>query len=110
MRKNEEMAQILEKKLKYLASYGASIPLFVTSRAPEDIKAIKKLNTDFEWHNFWSKSDILGFPLQPLSPSYNRLVRDVRVIGWIPVLSHIMYRFNCRVTKKIAKKIRSIAG
>lgn len=62
------------KSLRYLITTGCSIPLFVAGFA--DIMAISKPNPGFKWLNYYDKDDVLGWPLKPLSPSYNSIVED----------------------------------
>jgi len=62
------------KSLKYLFTTGCNIPLFVAGFA--DIKAIPKPNPDFKWLNYYDKDDVLGWPLKPLSPSYDLVVDE----------------------------------
>ncbi|BAY35183.1 hypothetical protein NIES2107_70940 (plasmid) [Nostoc carneum NIES-2107] len=66
------------KSLQYLITTGCNIPLFVAGFA--EIIAINKPNTNFKWFNYYDKDDVLGWPLKPLSPSYNLIVeQDIEI-------------------------------
>ena len=67
------------RNLDYLVSIGCTIPLFVSGLHETEIKAIDKRNIDFEWDNFYDGNDVLGWPLEPLSPSYRELVTDYEI-------------------------------
>jgi pimeloyl-ACP methyl ester carboxylesterase len=95
-----------------LVTFGSSLPLFTLTRYP--IVSIRfpsrKLRRFFpvgtrsahirsaaKWLNFFDADDILGYPLKPISPSYNRNVsRDIEInVGgilssWNPI-SHSKY-------------------
>jgi hypothetical protein len=82
--------------LKTLVTTGCNIPVFVAAVARQSIVAVGRPNDDFEWHNYFDADDPLGWPLQPLSPSFDTLVEDHEVAvgnlatGWNP-LSHNAY-------------------
>ncbi len=66
------------KSLKYLFTTGCNIPLFVAGFA--EIVAIPKPNTNFKWFNYYDKDDVLGWPLKPLSSSYDLAVeKDIEI-------------------------------
>ncbi|AFY32629.1 hypothetical protein [Calothrix sp. PCC 7507] len=76
--KSEQEDFLKLKSLKYLFTTGCNIPLFVAGFA--DIKAIPKPNADFKWLNYYDKDDVLGWPLKPLSPSYDLVVeQDIEI-------------------------------
>jgi hypothetical protein len=75
----QEHADFLQlKSLQYLFTTGCNIPLFVAGFA--DIQAIPKPNPNFKWLNYYDKDDILGWPLKPLSSSYDLVVdQDIEI-------------------------------
>ena len=99
-----------------LYTTGCNIPLFVAGH--QRIEAIKA-NPRFKWFNFFDEDDVLGWPLRPLSPSYDRLVEDLAVnagsglVGtlvksWNP-LSHEGYWSDAAVVEHIASSIRQFS-
>ncbi len=82
--------------VKYLVTTGCNIPLFVAGRDKEDISPISRPSTGFKWENYYDEDDILGWPLEPLSSAYKRLVTDHPInsggilTSWNP-LSHNQY-------------------
>ncbi|ACV25522.1 hypothetical protein [Kangiella koreensis] len=104
------------KSLQSFYTLGANIPIFVAGH--KKIDAIKPTNPDFNWINFYDKDDVLGWPLQPLSPSYEQLVEDIQInVGrgffsklfksWNP-LSHGQYWEDKKVIRDIANKVTEI--
>ncbi|MNE49356.1 hypothetical protein D3C80_1438690 [compost metagenome] len=102
--------------LQRLYTTGCNIPLFVAGHLR--IEAIKA-HPDFKWFNFFDEDDVLGWPLRPLSPSYDRLVEDLAVnvgsglVGtlvksWNP-LSHEGYWSDAAVVRHIASSIRQFS-
>ena len=75
--------------LRYLYTTGCNIPIFVAAQASADIIPIDKPMPDFEWHNYYDKDDVLGWPLEELSKPYRDLVTDHRInagqgfLGWL---------------------------
>lgn len=75
--------------LRYLYTTGCNIPIFVAAHASTNIVPIKKPRHDFEWHNYYDKDDVLGWPLEELSKAYSVLVTDHRInagqgfLGWL---------------------------
>lgn len=63
--------------LHHLITIGCNIPVFVAGY--KNIKPFGKPNRTFKWLNLYDKDDILGWPLEPLSPSYRKLVKDVQI-------------------------------
>lgn len=119
--KHENLEALADKEKKFLKlktmskliTIGCNIPVFVAGY--EDIKPFKKLNKNFEWINLYDKDDILGWPLKPLSPSYNKLVQDVSINAnenakdlllksWNP-LSHESYFGDKQVIKAVASAL-----
>lgn len=76
------------RTLARLYTTGCNIPIFVAGH--ERIVAIDKPNEGFRWHNFYDEDDVLGWPLKPLSPSYEKLVEDIEVNAGGGVLGAIM--------------------
>lgn len=102
--------------LQRLYTTGCNIPLFVAGHLR--IEAIKA-HPDFRWFNFFDEDDVLGWPLRPLSSSYDRLVEDLAVnvgsglVGtlvksWNP-LSHEGYWSDAAVVRHIASSIRQFS-
>jgi len=79
------------RNLDYLVSVGCTIPFFVSGLHETEIKAIDKRNIDFEWDNFYDRNDALGWPLEPLSPSYRELVTDYEINSGMYIGSHMYY-------------------
>ncbi|MEJ8562076.1 hypothetical protein QTO30_13165 [Yoonia sp. GPGPB17] len=79
-----------------LLTTGCNIPIFVAGIDPVDITPIPQLSPDFEWHNYYDKDDVLGWPLADLSASYAaRVTKDHAInagliTGFTP-LSHQNY-------------------
>ena len=99
------------KSCKALITTGCNIPIFKAGL--EHAKLFSRLNDDFEWHNYFDSSDVLGYPMQHMSPSYKvNWLKDHRVkvgnflTGWNP-LSHGGYWEDKDVLKPIAKMIQS---
>lgn len=92
----EEKEFVKLNSLRFLFTTGCNIPLFVAGF--NQIVAIEQPNENFKWHNFFDKDDVLGWPLKPLSDSYNQVVeKDIEINtgnfflkGWNP-LSHTGY-------------------
>ena len=63
--------------LNTLITTGCNIPIFVAGH--DEIVAIKPPNADFSWKNYYDRDDVLGWPLSPLSNSYNTLVDDYEI-------------------------------
>ena len=102
--------------LKQFYTLGCNIPIFVAGH--KNIEAIKAPTEDFKWYNFYDKDDVLGWPLQPLSPSYEELVEDIQInVGrglfsklfksWNP-LSHGQYWQDKKVIYHISNNIKRI--
>ncbi len=66
------------QSLRYLFTTGCNIPMFVAGF--NNIQAIQKPNHNFKWFNYYDKDDVLGWPLKPLSESYNAVIEaDVKI-------------------------------
>nr|VFK09841.1 MAG: hypothetical protein BECKLPF1236A_GA0070988_100287 [Candidatus Kentron sp. LPFa]VFK25688.1 MAG: hypothetical protein BECKLPF1236C_GA0070990_100248 [Candidatus Kentron sp. LPFa] len=66
--------------LRRLYTTGCNIPIFVGGHS--EIKAIEPPTSDFKWLNFYNRYDVLGWPLEPVSKSYKKLVKDVPLKDW----------------------------
>lgn len=129
-----------------LVMMGSNMPLFTftfgpdrimpitTSRSPEEApafpgSALPEATLDrARWLNFYSRNDLLGYPLKPLNAAYAREARlsdiEVAAEGWwrrtisrlVPALSpavayraHTGYWVNDRVVRRTADFITAIA-
>jgi hypothetical protein len=100
------------KSLRYLFTTGCNIPLFVAGH--DEIVAIRKPNDAFEWYNFFDRDDVLGWPLKPLSPSYQKIItEDIEVNAgnilesWNPK-SHTAYWRDADVIGRIQGLLKSV--
>jgi hypothetical protein len=97
-----------------IVTFGCNIPLFALAlpaiepiafpppNLPAALKAVAK------WLNFYDPDDILGYPLQPLSPGYDKTVKDqaVNAGGLLKswnLLSHNEYWTDDDITKPITQ-------
>lgn len=109
------------RTLAGIVSFGSNIPLF-TLGLPE-VVAIgfpgdmlpPAVAAAAKWLNFYDPDDVLGFPLKPLSPSYDAVVHadtEINVGGllasWNP-LSHDQYWTDNDFTAPVSKFIAQIA-
>ena len=105
------------RSLQRFYTTGCNIPIFVSGH--ERIEAISPPSPSFKWHNFFDEDDVFGWPLKPLSPSYNELVEDISInagggIGgalvksWSP-LSHGQYWTDSEVVGHISSAIKQLA-
>ncbi|GAA5443222.1 hypothetical protein Misp06_01398 [Microbulbifer sp. NBRC 101763] len=64
------------KTLSYWYTLGASNPLWCAGRGREQIQAVTADSRGyrFRWKNFYHPDDLFGWPLKPLSPTYNQAV------------------------------------
>jgi hypothetical protein len=82
-----ELSFLRLNSLHRLFTTGCNIPIFVAGYA--DIAPIAPPNPQFRWFNFYDADDVLGWPLQPLSPAYETLVEDIPsnvgqgIQGWL---------------------------
>lgn len=96
------------KTCKHLITTGCNIPMFVGGLDP--IHAIRKPNSNFTWDNYFDRDDVLGWPLSPLSPSYDSIVVDHEInagglfSSW-SVLSHGKYWTDEQVINPLLKKL-----
>jgi hypothetical protein len=105
------------RTVQRLNTTGCNIPIFVAGH--KNIQAISPPSQDFKWHNFFDEDDVLGWPLRPLSPSYEQLVDDIAVnaggglVGtlvksWNP-FSHNQYWTDSEVTSHLATAVKQLA-
>lgn len=96
------------RNLDYLATIGCNIPLFVSGYEESKILAFDKRNIHFEWDNFYDKSDVLGWPLRQLSPSYHELVTDYQINTGLYIGSHVRYWDDNDFTRPFTQKLVSL--
>ena len=80
---------------KHLVTTGCNIPVFKAGLDSPEI--FPRPNDDFEWHNYFDKDDVLGYPMRPLSSSFKvDWLHDQAIAvggffsGWNP-MSHTKY-------------------
>ena len=117
------------KTLTGIITYGCNIPLF--SLAYDPVEAVKfppeglrvffpsgtdeeEIKNNAKWLNFYDPDDVLGYPLKPLSGSYDRSVTEDLAINagscltsWNP-MSHTAYDTDDDFLKPSAKMIADI--
>ncbi len=112
------------KSLHRLYTCGCNIPLFTAGH--DHIVPIKRPNDEFKWLNYYSRNDVLGWPLQPLQgrlgpkdprydthPTYDELVQDHEIRAgtwwqfWNP-FSHDGYLTDDNFIDPIVKDIESL--
>lgn len=104
------------KSLHCLYTTGCNIPIFVAGH--KRIEAIRPPSPLFKWHNFFDEDDVLGWPLKPLSSSYESLVEDIPInaggglfgtiaASWNP-FSHGQYWTDKEVIRHLAAAIKRI--
>lgn len=96
--------------LKYLASIGCNIPLFVSGMPENEIKPFDKNKRDnnFNWENYYDSDDILGWPLQSLCSDYKDLVKDIEINTGQYVGSHMRYWKDNDFTKPFTETLKQI--
>ena len=97
-RRGSELDDFLRlKTLRYFYTTGCNIPIFLAGFPETDIRAVK-VDRDgyaFRWKNFYDPDDVLGWPLRPLSPSYDKAVdADVPISAGGSLLGHLAYSWN----------------
>lgn len=108
--------------LSAFVTFGSNIPLFtlalpqVVSIAFPPAQLPADLRAKARWLNFFDADDVLGYPLKPLSQSYNQAVSadlEINVGGlftsWNP-LSHEDYWTDNDFTRPVAQLIQDIAA
>ncbi len=115
----DEISFIQGKSLQYFYTTGCNIPIFVAAHLSKDILPIEP-NSTFEWHNFYDKDDVLGWPLAELSTDYANVVKDHVVnagggiMGWIlkswNPMSHGQYWGDDEILDPLEKHLRQLLG
>lgn len=113
----EELSFIQGESLRFLYTTGCNIPIFVAAHRSKDILPISP-NDKLEWHNFYDKDDVLGWPLAELSKEYEAAVRDHAVnagggiMGWIfkswNPLSHEQYWGDDEILDPLENHLRQL--
>lgn len=109
----ENVAPIPENNLSnlnFLASIGCNLPLFLSGIEKSKIIALDKTKRAdrFKWHNYFDRDDILGWPLQQLSPSYENLVEDFEINTGFTPLAHRSYWDDNDFTKPFAETLKTM--
>jgi hypothetical protein len=106
-----------------IVTFGCNIPLFTLAFRKEDVKAItfpapnlpEPVALEAQWLNYYDPDDVLGWPLKPLSTSYNAAVtQDIGInvgnifTSWSP-MSHGEYWTDNSFTHPVAKLIERLA-
>jgi len=114
----DETAFLQGSSLRVLMTTGCNIPIFVAAHAKQDILPIQPNRQHFEWHNYYDKDDVLGWPLADLSPQYGEVVTDHPVnagsgmIGWLlkswNPMSHTQYWADDEVLEPLEQTLRSL--
>jgi hypothetical protein len=101
-------------------TFGSPIPLFTL--ALDDVISITfppptlptSLRGHAQWLNFFDADDVIGYPLKPLSPSYDQAVRaDLEInvgnllTAWNPLV-HTAYWTDNDFTKPVAQLVRDL--
>lgn len=108
---DEEKAYLRGSSVSALLTTGCPIPVFVAAHRQMSIRPIARPNEAFEWHNYFDLQDVLGWPLQPLSPEYDKLVSDHSInagnllTSWNP-LSHRGYWSDRVVLDAVVGQLR----
>ena len=77
------------RKTTRLMTTGCNIPIFCAGLDRDDITPIDELSPGFEWHNYYDRDDVLGWPLKPLSDAY-----AARVTGDHPINAGLITGFT----------------
>lgn len=101
--------------VRALLTTGCNIPVFVAAHARMNVRAIEAPTVGFEWHNYYDRDDILGWPLQPLGGGYEQLVEDHAVDAgrWYERwnwLSHRGYWSQRDVLVELVRQLRRAAA
>ncbi|MDV6345315.1 MULTISPECIES: hypothetical protein [unclassified Nitrosomonas] len=115
--KEEEVAFLRGSHFRVFITTGCNIPIFVAAHAKDDILPIHP-NNSFEWHNYYDKDDVLGWPLAVLSDQYGKVVVDHPInvgggmMGWLlkswNPLSHTQYWVDDGVLDPLEQKLRTL--
>jgi hypothetical protein len=103
-----------------LVTTGCNIPIFVAAHKEMHIKPIAPPTPLFHWLNLYDPDDVLGWPLQPLSPGYRALVEDRAMnagqgaVAWMlkswNPLSHNSYWQDGEVLEPLAGMLRRLVS
>ncbi|WP_346837637.1 hypothetical protein [Microbulbifer sp. SAOS-129_SWC] len=108
------------KTLSHWYTLGATNPLWTAALARDQIQAVTAdtRGYNFRWKNFYHPDDLFGWPLKPLSPSYNQSVyrdyetrplADWNASHWGPQLvSHGGYWENGLVHEQLLADVREV--
>lgn len=108
------------KTLAHWYTLGASNPLWTAGLARDQIQAVTSdtRGYNFRWKNFYHPDDLFGWPLKPLSPSYNQAVyrdfetrplADWSAASWGPQLvSHDGYWQSEMVLKNLVEDVTEV--
>ncbi|WP_226701902.1 hypothetical protein [Microbulbifer elongatus] len=108
------------KTLAHWYTLGASNPLWTAAMARDQIQAVTSdtRGYNFRWKNFYHPDDLFGWPLKPLSPSYNQAVyrdfetrplADWSAASWGPQLvSHDGYWQSEMVQKMLVEDVKEV--
>jgi len=108
------------KSLTHWYTLGACSPLWHGAMGRDQIQAVTAdtRGYNFRWKNFYHPDDLFGWPLKPLSPSYNQAVyrdyetrplSDWSAASWGPQLvSHDGYWESELVLKNLVQDIREL--
>ena len=79
----------------HLVTTGCNIPIFKAGLSNPTL--FDRPNANFEWHNYFDRDDVLGFPMRTMGPSFAvDWLKDEEIsvgdflTGWNP-LSHLQY-------------------
>lgn len=108
------------KTLAHWYTLGASNPLWTAGMGRDQIQAVTAgtRGYNFRWKNFYHPDDLFGWPLKPLSPSYNQAVyrdyetrplADWSAASWGPQLvAHDGYWQSELVQKNLIEDLRGL--
>jgi hypothetical protein len=113
----QELSFLRLESLYRLFTTGCNIPMWIAGQA--DMTPIAPPHPNFRWFNFYDADDVLGWPLQPLSPAYEQLVEDIPcnvgqgIKGWLTSwnpLSHSNYWSDRGFLEAVVTEIRRGLG
>lgn len=108
------------KTLSHWYTLGAPNPLWCAAMPREQIQAVTSATRgyNFRWKNFYHPDDLFGWPLKPLSPSYNQAVyrdyetcplEDWEASHWGPQLvAHSGYWRSALVHQHLLEDLREL--
>ena len=100
----------ITNSLRLLVTFGCNIPLFTF--ALDKVVPIH-LEKGVEWHNYYDRDDVLGYPLQPINQEYEQVCMDseINVGGFLSswnLFSHNKYWTDNDFTKPVAELIYKV--